>query len=234
MAGRRGFTLVELLIAVMILAMVLTTLYAAYTGTFRTALATEEDDALHGMARAMFLRLIRDLGGLVPHNGTMVFIAQPAEEAGGGFLRLAFRSSAHLAFSSEDVAGGAALIVYEVRPDKKNEGVFDLLRGDGFPEEKVSTAGGDLPLAGEEAEAARSTFVLCTDVHSLTYTFYDDEGQEYETWDSVNGPETQRKRAPAMILVTLDLAGPSRREAPLRFQTRINLPISKVSADGPF
>ncbi len=233
MAGRRGFTLVELLVAVMILAMVLTTLYAAYTGTFRTALATEEDDALHGMARGMFLRLIRDLGGLVPHNGAMVFIAQPAEE-GGGFLRLAFRSSAHLAFSPEDVAGGAAFIVYEVRPDKKNEGVFDLLRGDGFPEEKVSNAAGDLSLSGKEAEAARSTFALCTDVHALTYTFYDDEGKEYETWDSVNGPEIQRKRAPAMIQVTLDLAGPSRREAPLRFQTRINLPITKVSADGPF
>jgi prepilin-type N-terminal cleavage/methylation domain-containing protein len=82
MAGRRGFTLVELLVAVMILAMVLTTLYAAYTGTFRTALATEEDDALHGMARGMFLRLIRDLGGIVPYNGAMVFIAQPG--GGGG------------------------------------------------------------------------------------------------------------------------------------------------------
>jgi hypothetical protein len=181
----------------------------------------------------MFLRFIRDLGGLVPHNGAMVFLVQPSEEAGGGFQRLAFRSSAHLAFSPEDVAGGAALIVYDVRPDKKNEGVFDLLRGDGFPDETATSSGGDLS-PSVETEAARSTFVLCTDVHALIYTFYDEEGQEYETWDSVNGPETQRKRAPAMIQVTLDLAGPSRREAPLRFQTRINLPITKVSTDGPF
>jgi len=35
MQKRNGFTLIEILIAIFILATVLTTVYAAYTGTFR-------------------------------------------------------------------------------------------------------------------------------------------------------------------------------------------------------
>ncbi|MBW1691930.1 MAG: prepilin-type N-terminal cleavage/methylation domain-containing protein [Deltaproteobacteria bacterium] len=49
--GHAGFTLIEILIAIMIFATLLTTIYTSYTGTFRVIEDTESQAEIYRMAR---------------------------------------------------------------------------------------------------------------------------------------------------------------------------------------
>jgi prepilin-type N-terminal cleavage/methylation domain-containing protein len=219
-----GFTLVEILLAILILGIVMGTIYAAYTGTFRLARATEEDDDRYAAARVFFMRLAKDVGGLVPYRAGYEFTAQSYTAKDRAFMRLSFRSSAHLAFAEGDIPGGIARIVYEIA-EGKNDEVFQLLRRDILMDE---TSAPTVPwVLGKGEELGKGSFILCDRVHALTFRFYDAEGREYETWDSRSDRPGQKKCAPAMILVRLDLVNPTDGERPLRYTTRIAVPVQK-------
>jgi prepilin-type N-terminal cleavage/methylation domain-containing protein len=240
-----GFTLVEILLAILILGIVLSTIYAAYTGTLRVVKATEEDDALYGMARGFFVRITKDFGGMAPYREGYEFSAKPYEIKGQSFLRVSFRSSAHLAFSEHDLAAGVAQISYETIEDQEAGG-YRLLRLDSLFEEAQGSAAATAATTAATTTATTATamtttsreelmkksFVLCNNIHSLVYKFYDAEGKEYETWDSGSDNEAQKKRAPAMIMVQLNLLNPGNKDQPLRYMTRIMIPINKVDRAG--
>ncbi|MGD2127457.1 MAG: type II secretion system protein, partial [Desulfobacteraceae bacterium] len=59
--GRKGFTLLEILLAMFIFAIVLSTLYTAYTGTFRNVDETESQADIYRMARIALERIVEDL-----------------------------------------------------------------------------------------------------------------------------------------------------------------------------
>jgi len=59
-----GFTLFELLIAIFIFALVLTTIYASSTGTFRVVNETESEVEIYRMARIAMERMLEDLESL--------------------------------------------------------------------------------------------------------------------------------------------------------------------------
>ena len=56
-----GFTLLEILIAVFILAIVLLTIFTSYTGTFRIIDEAESQADTYGMARIALERMLEDL-----------------------------------------------------------------------------------------------------------------------------------------------------------------------------
>ena len=57
----KGFTLLEVLIAMSIFAVVLSMLYTVYTGTFRNIEETESQADLYQMARIVLERMTEDL-----------------------------------------------------------------------------------------------------------------------------------------------------------------------------
>ncbi len=59
--NQRAFTLLEVLIAMSIFAVVLSMLYTAYTGTFRNIEETESQADLYQMARIVLERMTEDL-----------------------------------------------------------------------------------------------------------------------------------------------------------------------------
>jgi general secretion pathway protein J len=59
--NQRGFTLVEILISIVIFAVVLTTIYASYAGSFRVIDETESQAEIYGMARVAMERISEDL-----------------------------------------------------------------------------------------------------------------------------------------------------------------------------
>ena len=66
----RGFTLIEILIAVSILAVVLSTIFASYTGTFSIIEETESQADIYGMARIAMERIQEDLESAYASEGT--------------------------------------------------------------------------------------------------------------------------------------------------------------------
>lgn len=210
----KGFTLIEILIAVFILGIVLSTVYASYTGTFRIIRATETDAELYGMARTVLERMTRDLEAVATWKGAFTFAARPYYLGDREFTRLTFRSTAHIAFSEREEPAGIAVIEYGVEEGTEKEG-YTLSRSDSLHRDP-----------GKE-EAPTGGFLLCDRVETLTYRFFDSAGKEYETWD--NGQdEAQKKKAPAMVEIRLGLVNENDREQPFPFMTRVRLPLSQA------
>jgi general secretion pathway protein J len=223
--SHHGFTLIEILIAISILGIVLTTIYASYSGTFRVIRSAQENSELYGMARSTLARISKDLGCLTPLNSAYVMITKAYTLRNQECIRLTFRSSAHIAFSDRNIVSGVATIGYEIVEDANREG-FVLIRTDVLTNEMPKAELME-QTAGME-DLLRSGFILCTDLHSMNFKFFDADGKEYDAWDSVSGGDKQNKQAPAMILITLNMVNPNDKEHPFPFMTRIFLPARKV------
>ncbi|MBN2256172.1 MAG: prepilin-type N-terminal cleavage/methylation domain-containing protein [Deltaproteobacteria bacterium] len=212
--GRAGFTLLEILVAIIILSMVLTTVYGAYTGTFHIIEQTKYSDDVYGMARTALTRMTEDLASLCPYGGIYSFVAKSAESGKRDFTDLTFLSSAHLDFKDQRVSGTAS-ISYTVTEGSDNTGAV-LTRTD------VLYRGDD-----ESDPDAAGGFILCKYLHSLTYTFYNDMGESFETWDS--NSDTHKNRAPAVISISLNFVNPDDSEDPFAFMTKVYLPMAGAS-----
>jgi general secretion pathway protein J len=209
----KGFTLIEILIAVFILGIVLSTVYVSYTGTFRIIRETREDAEIYGMARNALDRMVRDLQSAAPWRGGFTFMTKTDNLGGQEFLRLTFRAAAHVAFSDREVPGGIAVIEYRVEEGTEKAG-YALVRSDSLyrdPGKEESLPGG---------------YLLSDRIEALTYRFTDEAGKEYESWDSGGQVEVQRKKAPAGVLIRLSLVNSADKERPYRFMTRVRIPFN--------
>jgi general secretion pathway protein J len=211
-----GFTLIEILIAVLILGVVLSTVYASYTGTFRIIRDTETDAELYGMARTVLDRMTRDLEAAASWKGAFTFLARPYTLGDREFTRLTFRSGAHVAFGEKETPAGIAVIGYEVEEGSEKEG-YTLVRSDSLRRDPA------------KEETAAGGFLMCDRIETLTYLFYDTAGKGYETWNSGGDAEAQKKRAPAMVEIRLGLVNEKDREHPYPFMTRVRLPLNQVT-----
>jgi prepilin-type N-terminal cleavage/methylation domain-containing protein len=211
----RGFTLIEILLAIFILGIVLSTVYASYTGTFRIIRETEYDAEIYGMARSALDRMARDLQSVARWGGVFAFKTKPYTLHDREFVRLTFRAAAHVAFSEQEVPGGITVIEYGIDEDTEKEG-FTLSRSDSLYRDPA------------KEEPSPGGYLLCDRIETLTYLFTDEAGKAYDSWDS--GAENQKNRVPSGVLIRLSLANPTNRERPYLFMTRVRLPFNRWEA----
>jgi general secretion pathway protein J len=221
---RKGFTLLEILLAFFIFSIVLTTLYTAYSGTFRNIDQAESQSASYQMARIALERMIEDLEST--YFAPLVEDQEPVEESlwptefvgksdeidGRSADTLRFFSTAHLVFDEEDKETGIAQITYSVRErEEEEETGFDLYRSDrsGLEQEEKEDGG----------------LILCEGVYAIDLIYYDDRDRAHESWDS---SEVEKKgRLPVRISIVLELVNKANPEAPLKFVTGVALPMAK-------
>jgi general secretion pathway protein J len=218
----RGFTLMEILIAISILAVVLSMLYAAYTGTFRNIDETASRADMYEMARIALDRMVEDLqcAYLSPSTKEETpeeeqapmtrFVGELAETDGKRTDTLRFSSRAHLVFYSEDADLDQTEITYEVG-ESDEEGRFALFRSD-IPALTI--------LSEEETQGA----VLCDGLHALSLTYYDETGEAYDRWNSME--DSFKDKLPARVSIFLEFVNPLDPETPVRFYTSVALPMS--------
>ncbi|OEU53343.1 MAG: hypothetical protein BA872_06855 [Desulfobacterales bacterium C00003060] len=217
----KGFTLLEILIAMFIFAVVLSTIYTSYTGTFRIINETEYEADVYGMARISLERMLEDLESVCvsqypesaesDDNRAQVFefVGEDREIKGRSSDDLRFTSMAHLVFSEQDQVLGTAKIGYHVRENDEEEALV-LYRTD-VPAVVVA--------CGEDTGRQ----VLCERLLSVDFTYYDADGEEYDNWDSRT--EAFRNRIPEMVSIVLEFMNKSDPEAPFRFFTKVALPM---------
>lgn len=218
--NRKAFTLLEVLIAVFILATVLSTVYAAYRGTFQITGDSEEDREIYGAAKSTMERILKDLGALSMSRGKFRFVARPSEIAGPNFIDLTFISRAHLAFAENEIPSGLAEIAYYVDEDESQEG-YRLMRRDALYD------------GSDERQQSHRGFVLCERLHSLTYKFIDAAANEHDYWDSEAGPDGEKNKAPGMVSIELKLINKKDKDRPYTFATKVFLPLSTVVSSSP-
>lgn len=225
--NREGFTLLEILLAFFIFSIVLTTLYTAYTGTFRNIDQAESQSDAYQMARIALERMIEDLESTYASPPvedqesvesveeslwSTEFVGESDEIDGRSADTLRFFSTAHLVFDEEDKEAGIAQITYYVREREEEDEVgFDLYRSDRS----------EL----EQEEEEDDGLILCEGVHAIDLIYYDDREQDYESWDS---SEVEKQgRLPVRIVIVLEFVNKANSEAPLKFMTGVALPMAK-------
>ena len=212
---KSGFTLIEILIAIFILGTVLTTVYAAYTGTFRIVKDTQYTDDIYSMARRAMKRMTVDLESVCSYRDSFKFATGEIEKE--DFMELSFLSSAHLDFYDER-SSGIASISYFIVEDSEKEG-YVLKRKDELYRDKAEGA--------EEKISREGGYILCDRLQSLIYKFYDDGGEEYDSWDSESDLKTQNGKTPIVVSIQMNFTDPDDKDRPYRFMTKVFLPVQQ-------
>jgi general secretion pathway protein J len=212
-----GFTLMEIMLAIFILGIVVTTVLASFNAVFSTTDTLESSSNIHEMAKTCLKRMTIDLESayvaLPPLYKPPEFDAPPDDyrivgsdtEAGGmSFANLRFTSRSHLRFENL-MRDGIAEIVYYIQ--SKADGQAVLKRSDNlFPYPEFEERGSDP--------------TLCYHVKSLAFMYYDDEGTEYESWDSES--DEFGYATPAAIAIQLEIEDTG---GVYTFGTLVKLPI---------
>jgi hypothetical protein len=213
--------LVEILLAVFIFATVISIIYTSYARTFRIIDETEYQADVYRMARIALERMYEDLesvyaprGPESPESGEegdqrTEFVGEVTEINGRRADSLRFTSRAHLVFSEVDPASGTAEIGYYVAEIEE--------------EEDLALFRKDIPNVGGPPDQGTGGLVLCERLQSVSFTYYDAEGEVYDNWDSTSG-EFDGK-VPRMVSILLEFANKSDPEAPFKFVTTVALPM---------
>ena len=176
-----GFTLMEILLAFLILAIVVTTILGSFNAVFSTTDTLENSGDFYEMAKNCLNRMSLDLGALYvtqpPIYKKPEFDDPPdayriegsiVDVGGIGFAQLRFTSNAHIPLD-ESGRSGIAEIIYYVQA--KADGQLVLKRADHlYPYPPFEEKGSDP--------------VLCRYVKSLAFKYYDAEGEESDEWNS--------------------------------------------------
>jgi general secretion pathway protein J len=220
-----GFTLFELLIAISIFALVLTTIYASSTGTFRVIGETESEVEIYRMARIAMERMLEDLESLYVQTGPVagesaegastapLFVGKNQEIDGRSADSLRFISRAHVNLGGQDQDPGAVQISYYVRESDEGDDLV-LYRSD--------KALFEVSVSPEEETGG---LVLCEGLVSVTLTYHDENGDLREGWDS-DSVELKDK-IPRMVSISLEFQDTSNPDVPVTFMTSIALPIEQ-------
>jgi prepilin-type N-terminal cleavage/methylation domain-containing protein len=196
----RGFTLLELLIAITMLAIVLTTLYGSYRSILTRNPWIENDIQSQEMARTCLNQMLADIGAVYVVSSSeykppkssdppnpYCLIAENLATGKKTFPRLSF-PSLYLLRLGDRRQQDIAHIVYYVQP--LPNGAFVLRRSEAlypYP-----------PFKEDPADP-----VLCKAIRSLNYTFYDSKGKEYPAWDSDSSD--YGRQTPAAVHITMEL-----------------------------
>lgn len=198
MTGREnGFTLLELLLATALLALVMGMLATALGASLRVAEVLRVEDEVERQAQTALRRLGEDLGNAY---------AEPALpfRAGQGKAQrleddvaddLVFASMAHLVFAPEEPYQGPALIAYRVETDETGGDHLKLLRS-------------DVPLllaqANDAAAVEEGFFLLAEGLRAVHFAPLDERGGAWHNWARTGTDGTVEVALPAAVRIRLE------------------------------
>lgn len=214
---RKGFTLLEILVALALFSLLLTIVY----GSFRTIMASS-DSLGRGTVQ---LEMLQGCLDRITSDIEAIYVSQPpayekpeledppdpyrvtgdTSHAGGDtFSRLRFTSLAH--FSFDGVQGeGVAEITYYVH--ELADGNKLLRRSDHL-------------YPYEEFEEKNTDPIICKDILTFDVTYYDEEGEDTNEWDSESSEyQYATPRSIAIVLIV------GAKEKPVELTSRIHIPV---------
>ena len=218
-----GFTLLEILIAIFIFSIIVTTIFGSFRFVFFNTETLKADMATVEMVKNCLDRIAHDLQSIYiarPPQYVKPDINAPPEPYHilGEAVSINNLSSAGLRFTSlahlpleKGLQDGIAEITYYTQPEGDDH--FILKRSDKlYPFE---------PFAEKESDP-----VLCEHLKSLKFIYYDHEGTEHDHWNSES--EDFEFATPLAIGIKLE-AG--RNQPTIVMETRVTIPVYRDPLD---
>ena len=214
---RAGFTLIEILFAIFIFAIVITSVYGAYRTTFHIIQGSAAILNESHRARAAIERITEDFTSIVAGPGGYL-VAREQDVDGNRADSVTFISSTHISFTTEDVLKGDAVIRYTSEQDETGE-TIRLLRSD------------TIKKPGTKAETTSGTdYILCTGLQEFRLTYYSREGEETTDWETESKREPDGTVSPAdlpaMVSIELVFPGTDSEVDGTVFKTAVALPVT--------
>ena len=219
----RGFTLLEVLLAMSVIGAVLAMLTLSLSGSLRMVEGVEEEGELYSMAQIAMQRISADISAAFVDKQAL-FTGTSQLENGYRSDTLQFGSMAHLVFNPRKQRPGPALIGYRLEQDAEDHRQYRLLRADEPLLPKVEEE--------EQATSERDTqpegFVLAENLRSLQFTYFDRQGQEFDSWQAEIDEDNPDKQSglPAAVHCVLEFWVDPDQDTTLIFSTRIVLPVA--------
>jgi len=218
---REGFTLLEILVAMAIFAIVMSLIFGTFEGVFSSADHVYAGNDIYEMGESCLARMVTDLKAIhvqleprykIPDMDPEIEIyrVEGRNESLGGssFGKLRFTSLAHLPIDG-DARDGIAQIVYYT--DEIEDDHYVIRRAD------------KLYPYPEEFEPDEKDPVLCEQVQTFKLTFYNKDGQEEDEWNSED--DDYEYSTPAAIGIELKLG--QNEELSFDFKTIVTLPMHR-------
>lgn len=212
-----GFTLVEVLVAILIFGIIVTTVFASHRSVFISAPIIESSIDLYEMSGTCLGRIAIDLRSIYiaqpPAYKKPEFDASPDPyrvmasgnaDGADSTPRLRFASLGHLPFEQSS-REGIAEIVYYHRP--AGDGVFQLRRSDRL-----------YPYPPFEADDRHP--ILCEGIKKFEIKYFDNEGNDYDYWDSES--DAFDYATPVSVNLLIEIAQNGTTSV---FETRVTLPV---------
>ena len=185
----QGYTLVELLLAMFVFALVVSSVYGAYKATFAIIHSSEHQATIADRGGFVLSRITEDLESLILGKGGF-FFGEEQSFAGGRKDSLSFLSSAQIILGKTDVPRGRVLINYFVEVDDRS-GLLSLYRA-----ETAILPGVNM------GEGVRQKYLLCSGLKELRFTYHDTIGNVITTWQG-DGSDMDKDREAQMLPVTV-------------------------------
>ena len=218
-----GFTLLEIMVAVLILGLVVSMITVSLSGSIKAIDVTMKQGELYYRAQVSMERISEDLTSALL-TSDMEFIGGKGRESNDQSVLLSFSSMAHLVLDPENDKPGMGRISYAVQADQDHDGHLLLLRSDVLQRPTEDGKG------TREVEA----FILADRLRSVTFTFFDHLGEEQESWDTTVQEDDEeakaKRRLPAAVTCRLDFWINEEEEQALSLQTSVLLPTGLIQA----
>ncbi len=200
----RGFTLIEVLVAISLLAIVMTSVYGVFGSVSATKLRLDNDSAEYHRARVVFDRLGRELhGAYFQQNDQTTLFRGGVNDQGETFLELTTTAVTPLSVTGT----GIAEVHYRLTPDSESTANLQVLLRSEQPRQSATAAIDDRMMR------------LAPDVVSLTLRFYT-EGNWRTEWDAL------QDGLPQLVEIALVVGREEQRQVP--FTTTFEIPDVKI------
>jgi general secretion pathway protein J len=212
--ARRGFTLLEIMIATTILGIIMVTVYGVIGRSLYAKNHSEERADLYASGREAVLKIADEIEGALPPTAgrNLGFVGIPGNDR-VPTDSVQFDVVVHRLYGAAETRGGRALVSYSLDPMKDTPNLFALRRQEQLltepvPEEGVNGDTTDNPDAAPPAPVVFAAYVL-DQVAGLRFRYLNPlTGEWVDSWDTTVEPPPGQPPIglPGAVEVTLFLA----------------------------